>query len=217
MAYTLKQIRDALAALNPSDDAHWTGQGLPKMEVVCAGLPGVTRRELAEAAPGFCRTDLSMPDDDEPAVVAPPAVVAEAAMVDAGVTPDPADPLAPVLAKSATRDAAEAALEARLVAARKLKAEAIARMVAAKAEADQIDRQIAEAQNELDLDFPPLTEAEKYQLIVRRGQQEKMRRVESEQAARAVLGHASKSPLDRAMSAKRGYGLQRPRYPMVRG
>lgn len=49
-------IAQALAALDPSDDDHWTGDGLPKVELVAhlAGS-GVTRARITDAAPDFNR------------------------------------------------------------------------------------------------------------------------------------------------------------------
>lgn len=66
-----EQIRQALALLDPSNDDHWTSQGLPSMEVVNGLVDGepVTRAQLNRYAPGFSRSTAGpteAPDAPEP-------------------------------------------------------------------------------------------------------------------------------------------------------
>ena len=53
----VKQIKDALAALDPAVDAQWTPEGLPTVEAVVAitGDQGMTRAMIAAVAPEFTR------------------------------------------------------------------------------------------------------------------------------------------------------------------
>jgi hypothetical protein len=51
------QIIHALRGLDPLNENHWTGQGLARVDVVAgmARLPDLTRKDIAEVAPGFNR------------------------------------------------------------------------------------------------------------------------------------------------------------------
>lgn len=50
-------IKEALAALDPSNDKHWTGDGMPRMDVVqkLTQRPDLSRTEVTNAAPDFSR------------------------------------------------------------------------------------------------------------------------------------------------------------------
>ena len=48
-------IREICSRLDPEDDAHWTSQGLPRMDVLAGMGLVLERRELNEALPGFSR------------------------------------------------------------------------------------------------------------------------------------------------------------------
>lgn len=50
-------IRKALEQLDTDNDAHWTADGLPRMDVVeeLSGKKGLTRAKVTEAQPGFSR------------------------------------------------------------------------------------------------------------------------------------------------------------------
>lgn len=51
------RLQDALKALDPKDDSHWTKAGLPALVAVELSLGGgqVTRKEIETAIPGFTR------------------------------------------------------------------------------------------------------------------------------------------------------------------
>ncbi len=56
--------KEALLHLDPKDDAQWTSDGLPLVDVV-RGLTGnqeLTRKEITEADPSFCREKASTPE-----------------------------------------------------------------------------------------------------------------------------------------------------------
>lgn len=203
------RILAALAALDPHNDEHWTSVGLPSMAAVIALAGEVTRRQVEAVAPEFSRTNLVLPAEDEPEQVIPTPVPAVAAPTMPAESDHPSEP-------EDARAAAERAAEARVAELAQAKSAALVRMAAAKAEADQIERDIASVRHELEERFPPLSEAERYQQIVRRSQEERRKRVEQHQAAMAVLGQGARSPLDRAMASRRGWGLTRPSYPVMK-
>lgn len=188
-----EKIRDALAALDPARDEDWTSAGLPAMAAVRAFAgDGVTREQVEAAAPGFCRTDLAIPSDQE--TVVETTVSVETSTKISG----PAD---------------EDATRARLRAAQEKRSASLRAMAEAKRLADEAEREIVQARNELEP--KPLTAIERYRQVVKRSQEDRKKRVEEEQAARAILSGAKRSKLDQAMTARRGYGLKRPTYPTV--
>lgn len=48
-------VKAYLAKLDPSDNGHWTSQGLPRMDVLVSFGLTIDRRELNELVPGFSR------------------------------------------------------------------------------------------------------------------------------------------------------------------
>lgn len=52
-------IREICNQLDPSNDGHWTSQGLPRMDVLAGMGLTVERRSLNEAIPGFSRASLA--------------------------------------------------------------------------------------------------------------------------------------------------------------
>lgn len=54
----LDRIKEAVTALDHTNDDHWTGTGLPRVDVIstAVGDPTVSRRDVEQAAPGFTRT-----------------------------------------------------------------------------------------------------------------------------------------------------------------
>jgi len=58
-----EQITTALTKLDPTNDEHWTAQGLPRVETVAelAGLSDLKRSDITEAAPDFTRTNPQLP------------------------------------------------------------------------------------------------------------------------------------------------------------
>lgn len=74
-------IRAVCAKLDPSNDAHWTSQGLPRMDVLEGLGLKIERRELNEALPGFNRARAAEERAAEPAAE-PSAPAAPDAEVD---------------------------------------------------------------------------------------------------------------------------------------
>lgn len=63
-----EKIREALAALDQTDDSQWTQGGSPKLSVLKAALKDdtLTREAVIEAAPQFTRTTPILPDPTPP-------------------------------------------------------------------------------------------------------------------------------------------------------
>ncbi len=57
-------IVDALANLEPSDDSHWTDNGLPRMDMLqkLTNTPDLTRKQVTDAAPDFTRASAQARD-----------------------------------------------------------------------------------------------------------------------------------------------------------
>lgn len=81
-----QQLLTALQQLDPSNDDHWTGEGLPRVDVVraLAGAGTLTREQLTALAPGFTR------DTAGPAAAAQAAIDPVVSTVTAGNGEDPA-------------------------------------------------------------------------------------------------------------------------------
>lgn len=183
-----EQIREAIELLDHSNDDHWDARnGKPSLSVV-RSLVGdrSITREQIETA-------------------APAAIrqSPEGGGAADGVADD-------------SREAVEARLSAHLAALDERKREALDRATSAKAEADAIEREKEEARAEFARRFPPLTEAQKHKMWVQRQVEERRKDAERREAASSVLTGAAPSPLDQAMAARRGHGMQRPSYPPAR-
>lgn len=96
-----KQIKDALAKLDPANPNHWTDDGLPRMDTIkiLSGDPSLTREQVTTAAPAFNR---------EAALAALQGAGTPAATTAPPVTDSP--PAAPVQAASGADEAAAPAL-----------------------------------------------------------------------------------------------------------
>lgn len=73
----VQTIIEALKKLDPETEDHWTTDGAPRLDVLEADLPGVTRKMVLEAAPLFHRKNPVTPD------LAAEREAAEAAMQEA--------------------------------------------------------------------------------------------------------------------------------------
>jgi hypothetical protein len=89
--------------------------------------------------------------------------------------------------KADRRAAAELELEERLAPLRDERAAALQRYEAAKAEAERIDLEIDAAHLAFEEEFPPSSPAVAYQVIVRRNQEERRRRVETANARNEAI------------------------------
>jgi len=112
-----EDIKKALAELDSSNDAHWTDDGLPRVDVIQVLLkdPTIKRKDVSEASPGFSRAAteaVTEPEDVQPgdpteAVAATPPPADADLEHDDGLNLDPKDPLSDVarLDKSDLREA----------------------------------------------------------------------------------------------------------------
>lgn len=101
----MNKILEALKKLDAGNDAHWTSDGLPRLDMVrlLASDQTVGREDIAQVAPGFTRTSLDLPGQATggaaPVVIADAQAVAGALVQagDAGAATlgqsDPADQL----------------------------------------------------------------------------------------------------------------------------
>ena len=102
-----EEIVEALGKLDAEDNGHWTGEGLPRLDVMNALVGSPVNREAVTAAlRGFCRTNLTpeQPTDTPP----------EQGVQDAPPAPiePPVAPTAPTAPTEASNDPmAEAELE----------------------------------------------------------------------------------------------------------
>lgn len=64
-----KDLEAALKSLDPKNDEHWTGDGLPRMDALheLTGNAELTRKQVGEAAPNFTRDNPQMEKGDAPA------------------------------------------------------------------------------------------------------------------------------------------------------
>lgn len=61
------EVKAVLARLDPSNDGHWTSQGLPRMDVLGSMGLTVDRRVLNELVPGFSRSTAAALRSESPA------------------------------------------------------------------------------------------------------------------------------------------------------
>jgi uncharacterized protein YuzE len=192
-----QRITDALSALRPESDDDWTRDGRPSMEAVRERLDDdtVTRAMVDAAAPEFRRS----------------SAVGET------LTAEPSDAETIATDELDERTVAEMDRDRQVAAIEVEKDELTAR---ARALTDQIracDRRIDDVRAEFSTRFPPLTQHQEFQRVLARQHEVKIRRLEQERRAAAILGTSSRSPLDRSMQARRGFGISRPQYPNLGG
>lgn len=208
-------IRAALAKLDPSNDDQWTGDGLPRIDVVqkLAGVGNLTRGAITGASPQFSRENpsLELPEPitqvEEPGGA--PGEPAPDLVVDAG-------PEAPVELDDGPDYEASAEDLGELGAAQSELSKAEDDLNAAK-------RKVVEAQRKVDaaIEARPTPGHRETQADI----QHYLETQKAERARRALVRGAlvnagitpellkditSKAPIDAAMARKRGFGTQRP-------
>lgn len=80
----MSKILEALGKLDPSNDNHWTNDGLPRIDTVrmLAADPSLTREAITAEAPNFSRQTLAASVVSEPKVTEAAAVKGEAPVKD---------------------------------------------------------------------------------------------------------------------------------------
>ena len=225
----MEKLTEALASLDPDNDEHWTGEGLPRVDVVNEMVPGeVTRQAITDTAPQFNR-DAWRAQRDEMAQKAELADKAAAENPDDGGEPAAAQP-----PKEPEPEGDDLPLAAEL--------DENARLALEKdAEAQAVMAEIREAEKEVERQKERVLELTRKhdQLVFEREQLkpsptngEAIRSyIESQNAARLARHEAHQeilkgidlkkiqkaSPLDAAMARKRQRGTQRPQRTVAGG
>ena len=226
-------IDEALKALDPKNDEHWTSDGSPRMDKLqeLTGNEALTRKQVKEAAPTFSRettgeappeTPGVSPETEQGATAAPPS---EDAQEDAPETPaedaedEEEQAPEPDVEDEADEDAEEAlAEETELSAAL---AEADAELAAAEEELNARRKEVDKVRARRD----QLVEAREREKTQHDDQIERMRFIKRQAALRAeragetalandlamqARGLAGASPLDQSMARRLGRGRDRP-------
>lgn len=218
------KILEALQQLDPTDDGHWTNQGLPRMDVVEAivGDKGIKRGDITNAAPGFTRETPQLPEEflktlkpeasleeeeeeEEPLVEdgGQPPEVSEEPVTEQGKEPSQAD-----------------LFEKEIVVLREKKAVTEKNIEASKGELVKLNIQIDSIQRKLDrlnqnsVNLHSAVQgALQQQSKVRADRAEKMRKLHEAGFDPAKI--QSRAQIDAAMARKRGRGGNRPKFPTL--
>lgn len=197
---TVTKIRAALAQLDPTNDAHWTDDGLPRTGVVqkLASDPNLSRKEIQEANPGFQREPtkpaVTAGDDLDPLTGEPGPKVVEGEGLG-----DPTKNTGDLMSEA----------EVRAILEGKVKDAAQALDDAQKAVRDahnlvtQRQTELVAARADLTREFPPMTQAENIKAYI-------ASEVAQRAAAFAPHGIAPGSQIDAAMMRSNSRGWRRP-------
>lgn len=87
----MSKILEALGKLDPTNDAHWTSDGLPRVDTVrlLAANPALDRDQITAAAPGFSRQTPGLQAATAPASAPAPVVTPPVAPVAADAAAQP--------------------------------------------------------------------------------------------------------------------------------
>lgn len=210
MKITKQELIDGLATLDPANEAHWTEDGQPTLEVVQDAVfdDTVTREDIAEHANGFSRDiaaeAIAEADAEEAAKasgllsVADLPEVAALGEVDPVASPDP--------------EASREALQAVVLATKQALEDHDAAIAKAKLRRDGLVAAVDKAVRELELEFPPLKPAEAIQHWLA-----SEARKREERANQVMMVPMSKSPIDASMARRTGYGGGRKHVPLLAG
>lgn len=181
-------IRSAALQLDPEDDAHWTADGLPRIDVLeeLTGLKNLLRADVTTALPQITR--------DNPLTVAPPPLGEN--------DPEQAQGLeSEGDAELSDEDRALRAAEQELIDARKQLAEATARRDVALAKVDRLRSQVAAEQSNV----PAGLNIRRYldtQVTIRQQAAENAHRLREAGIDTLVEQLNTASPLDAALANK---------------
>lgn len=206
-------IREALEKLDPTNDTHWTSDGLPRMDIVeeLSGDKGLTRAKVTEAQPGFSRA----------------AAIAGVQHGDSGVTPEgtqggatpwtPAAPQPPITSEEPPSDEGEPSnLRVAYDEAADARQAAEAAYLAAKKAFEKAEREHDKALTVLQESEPAETSGDAIQ-----GYLAQQRNILSHRATRmkalkesginlADLTRGLRAPIDTAMRRNTARGTKRP-------
>lgn len=222
MQKTNEEVLEAVHALDPQNDEHWTADGQPRLDAVENMLGGdVSRKQVTNAAPDFTRSvaqDLvDAPKDGEPPVDEPPvegvdktlagddvSEVAEAKAEAVPQSPEPTDETDEAAAGNDDTDKddplaegpadLEAELDAEVTAQRERIEEIRQGLEKGKVMLGEEEAELARMIDEKNRAFPPMSQAE----AIKRFQRNEL----AKRAAARGAGLGT-SPLDVAMKAAR--------------
>lgn len=218
----MSKITEALSKLDPSNDNHWTQDGLPRLDTVkiLAGDPSLTREAVTAAAPDFNRgTAQGAPQGGAGTPVqggaAPaPQGAPQAAQPgdDAATLPGAADPELPNLNPAPLAEQSYDAedMAARIAEAKLQLSDAMERLHLAKQEVADAQNALAELEAALQESAPANSNPiAAYLQSQRKKLEERAARKELIRESGIDLGELAKnlkSPLDAAMERRRGRG-----------
>jgi len=186
-------IRQALTALDPTNDEHWTNDGSPRMDAVerLVGTKSITRRDVVDAAPMFNRTNPVVPDHEPQ-----PAPAAE---------PEAAPQADPLRAKKAELEAELAAQQAQWEDMRK-------RLANTQRELDNVILELTAGQSKQSSkeNTHAIRDYLDTQAAIRRAKSDRLRDVKAQLSGDFAHGLTVKAPIDAAMARRTARGTQRP-------
>lgn len=196
------KIRGALTQLDPTNDAHWTDDGLPRESVVrdLAADKNITRKEIQEAFPGFQRPGSGDEDPLGDASLGETKDTAQGGPKESPVTVEGLGDPTQNTGELMTEDEVRAILNQRVADAKQ--ALEAAQKAVRDAQANVITAQgdVRKAQDDLLREFPPLTPSQNIKL-----------HLASEQAhRRRVAGYGPGEQIDAAFSRSNARGWRRP-------
>ncbi len=213
----MEKIVEALQLLDTKDDAHWTANGLPKMDVIndlVKSDPPLTRQQLTEFAPEFTREKPALPGGAPPEPPEPPAPIPPGVDdVEDQVTgaPPVQEKTEGVLTEAELEEAFEAANEVVAKANAVLEEARVAQLAAQKA----LDNVIRERERQGDM--PHIKQQKDIRTYL-----DGVQRRNKDRAARrqALIGRVDPrdlqvgAPIDRAMARNTARGNRRPTRPV---
>jgi hypothetical protein len=215
---TQDEIKAALAKLDGENDGHWTTDGLARLDVLKELGVTATRAELQAAAPGYSRANRTGVD---PATEQPqdPAVAALQADAEAVKQPEP-DPEPESEELDAEFDPAdylsaedEVLEELHPLQEQKVRMLQRDKLAAARDELDKlwtkVNKRLDALGKETEVDVKKAN-AQAIRDYLNRQVQDGQRRHAVELKKAELLGEDTRSPIDRAMQRKTGFGHKRP-------
>lgn len=197
------ELLTALAQLDPLEDAHWTTDGVPRLDILATmlGVPAVTRAQLRAVAPEFTRENPKLPGAVQPA---PAATVALAPTADpASTEPEPPAEAPPAERPELIR---LRVVDQEIAELHRQRDDITAKLNALAREQESLQR------------FAPRTgynhkDDQKARMDYIAAQNASAAARAEKARAAAVVAAATASPIDRAMARRTQRGGMRPQFP----
>ncbi len=229
------KILEALALLEVDNPEHWTTDGLPRLDVLSEITEKEIKRKMVTAiAPQFSLTNPVLPVaeaednwlDEKPAEQGEepsneggePTEAEKEASAPSSPEAPPAALKQPTAAVSAPTSAEHAAMKHEIDTLSASIARNRLRMDALATENKQAERLMNKKIDAMQVQFPPLSEAEAVKAHIATQHQQRIDRVESANRLKQLTGAnvlQAKAPLDAAMARKTGRGHGRPHHGML--